>query len=72
MYIVTKVKNIKKTGNVYREEIKETHYRMSDKIIINPEMVLIKYKESNRDCCTLNNVAKIISIKDLIEIEILE
>ena len=72
MYVITKVKNIKRIGQVYNEEIEETHYKRSKKIIISPRMVLIKYREFDKVNCSEKEVAQVISIKDLIEIEVLE
>ena len=72
MYIKTESKELKRLGEIYKEEVKETHYKKAKGVIITPKMVFVKYKTANRDGATEKETAVVISQKDLVRIEIYE
>lgn len=71
MYIITKTKNLKRLGEVYKEEEREKHYKRAEGIIFDPRIIMIQYRIGDKDG-TEKHETEAISMKDCVRVEVYE
>ena len=72
MYVIAKTTKLKKTGQIYKEDIVDKHYKKAAKVEITPKMVLVTYREAKGCSGEIIETTEAISIKDAVGISIYE
>lgn len=71
MIVYAKIKKLKKVGEIYREEVKETRYYLVEKVLDTTNEVRIEYIKSVDDRVEAKKTTDVISKKDLVNITVI-
>ena len=70
MYVIARTTKLKKMGEIYKEEVVETQYKMVTKVETTSKLVLITYKESKGRSGELVETTDAIGTREIVGISI--